>query len=193
MATEWGITTIKRFTYRGTSEDWSNTYYFEGTQPADFSGFENIAEAIAAQEKSFLPSTHEVVEWYGYVEGQDESEHHGFLTGNQGTLTTTGGTIAPGDAAFWVRWPTGVNNSKGKPIYLRKYYHGAVADNTNHDNVLAGQRTAAKTACDTISDSLGIGPVTNAGGDKPASDECTVSTYVTTRTLKRRGRRPPTP
>jgi hypothetical protein len=188
------LVTIKRFTYRGTTEEWSNIYHFTGTQPANSAAWTTIAAAMKNLEASVLPSNQTLTEWYAYNDGSETADFHGTHTSsNVGTLATTGGVILPGDAAVWVRWSTGETNSRGKPIYLRKYFHGAIGTTGNIDTVLAAQKTALEAFGGYLIDGTSL-----AGGLKVSRPNGTIgssplgSTYVTTRTLKRRGKRPPT-
>jgi hypothetical protein len=110
-----------------------------------------------------------------------------------GTLSIGTGQQAPGDAAVWVRWKTTRLNSEGKAIYLRKYYHPAFFQPATVDLVMAAWTTAATAFGTKLRDDslLGSRHLVAAGhsGD-PAPTSSGSSTYVTTRTLKRRGKRP---
>lgn len=110
-----------------------------------------------------------------------------------GTLTVgSGDRIAPGDAAAIIGWDTGVNNTKGKPIWLRKYFHAAVMESGSADDVSSEWLTAAGSFATNVVTAAGAWPgMTGPSGVVPVSHR--VSPYITTRTLERRGRRPTSP
>lgn len=191
------LTLIKRMSWRGNNEDWSNTYMFSGSTPADSTAWRALFDALVTQEKTLYTAAVSVVHGYGYdgPPGPGDSAVWSVdLTVTPNTpVAGTGsfaGTKMPGDNAAWVRWGLDRMNSKGKRVYLRKYFHGVYADNSLTDNVAPQQVTALTafggklrdgsfTAGRVITDRLGTAVVGAA-----------VSPYVTTRTLKRRGKRP---
>ena len=201
MATVVGVTIIKRMTYRGdASEEWSNQYHFTGAVPVDHTAWKALYDALIAQEKTLYLSTCAVVRAYGYDSDADDAvavDSFDYLAAAAtvpGTASTGTGTYPAGDQAAWVRWKTSRLNTKGKPIYLRKYYHGVPTEEDNPttaDTVAAGWITSAQafgtkmfdgTFLDarTIRSRLHAETILNRG----------VSMYITTRTLKRRGKRP---
>jgi hypothetical protein len=111
-----------------------------------------------------------------------------------GTLAPSGTwTLAPGDSAVWERWKTSRMNSRGKPIYLRKYYHDATIQTTaSPDTVTTSQKTALEAFGTKLVDGSFAGARTirsRSHAETIISHAC--SQFVTTRTLHRRGRRPP--
>lgn len=195
MADVPSITSIKSFTYRDAPEEWSNRYHFSGEPPADQAGWVTLAQALATIEKPCFDTSVTIVRMYGYLaDGDDAVAVVDFtvspLTPVHGTATLSG-DLAPGDAAGTVRWLTDRRTSKGKPIYLRKYLHGVQQDTTDKDKITAAMLTAYGTygtallspwgsTTNALCDSLGV-----------AVTAPHASPWVTTRTLKRRGRRPP--
>ena len=186
------ITTLKTFSYRGAAEEYSNTYYLDGTLPADDAAWTALALVLKNSEKLCLPSTVTWTHWYGYSDPDANADKSGVWTSsNTGTLSTTGGVIGPGDSAVWVRWDTGELSSSGKKVYLRKYFHPAVFTTGAPDTILSAQATALLAHGSTMTDGTSLAgsriicrPNGHHGGTAAAS------TYVTTRTLKRRGKRP---
>jgi hypothetical protein len=212
LAAATGITIIKRFTYRGNaSEEFSNTYWLKGSAPpATPAEWRALFDAIVLTEKTVYPAAVQVIRGYGY--DNDDGHKPGDSgavapsvwqvdlrvspdTPVAGTLATGGIEVAPGDAAVWVRWKTSRRTDPGaKPIYIRKYFHGALGNGTDPDLVATAQKTAL----------LALGAKMD-GGTLPGSRTITVagqsdtiinhgcSTYITTRTLKRRSKRPTAP
>jgi hypothetical protein len=201
MASQVGLTIIKSMTYRGVAgEEWSNTYHFSGGIPSDATAWKTLADALIAQEKTLYVADSVVVRAYGYDSDSDTATavwSYDYLAAAAtvpGTCATTGSHVAAGDQAAWIRWPTGRLNSKGKPIYLRKYYHHVPVTNntaTGSDDVGDPWDTTAAAFGTKMRDgSFADSRVITARGhsDTPASSQHSV--WVTTRTLKRRGKRP---
>ena len=196
MATP-GVTLIKSFTYRDAVEEWGNSYHFVGDVPSDDAGWESLVSALVAIEKLVLPLTTSIVRAYCYP---DLSPHHASVLtvtdasfgATTGSLSTPSGSfLAPGDAAMWIRWKTARTNTHGKPIYLRKYYHGAIVTPAggDGDTIESTQHAALNTLGTALNGVSGDWPGI-AGPDGVAPGARAVSPYVTTRTLRRRGRRP---
>lgn len=193
------LTVNKRFDYRGSQEEYSNSYVFSGPNPADAAAWLTWANKIRDLEKPILPATVTFVDWYGYDEGSWESkpssmDYRGdYAAGQVGTLATGGAGQAPGDSAFVVRWDTGQLTTKGKKIYLRKFFHPAIVSTGQPDNVIAAQLAAANAFAPKFYDGaslVGTARLARATGTLVVEGHC--MPFVTTRTLKRRGKRNPT-
>ena len=93
---------------------------------------------------------------------------------------------------MWVRWKTSRYNSRGKPIYLRKYFHGARCDGTSGNDVtFSGQLTALNAFGTKLQDASFISARTiRSRHNAETLLGHGASAYITTRTLKRRGKRP---
>lgn len=191
------LVVTKRFSYRGVQEEFSSVYHISGTTPGDQTTWDTWANKLRDVEKPIYPAGVTFVEWYGYDTGSWETKPTSFdfrgtyAAGTVGTLVTTGYQAAPGDSAATIRFGTGTFTSRGKPIYLRKFIHPAYMDTSNSD-LLA---TPQKTALDTYGTALinGTGLVGTARICRPngvLAVDRTTATYITTRTLKRRGKRP---
>lgn len=189
------ITLVQRFTYRDAPEEWSNRYHFTGTAPTDGTGWHDLAVALFTIVKATLLNSQSLVRAYGYLgDGEDSVATVDFtaapLSPIPGSLTASGGTC-PGDAAFTIRWLTAERTSKGKPIYLRKYFHGPESVLGDADKVYPAQLTAAQSVAAALIADWGstTHQLCNAAGEVPTAPSA--SQWITTRTLKRRGRRPP--
>ena len=187
------VTIVKTFTYRGAAEEWANTYHFDGGDPANDAEWKAIADAIIAQEKLIHPSTVTIIRAVGHKAG--ESVHvwaYDYLANaEQVAGTRTSADSAAGDQAAWIRWSTTQFTSKGKPIYLRSYYHAPALTGTPPDTVLASYRTILETFGTFLKDFLGDDSRHRAGPHGAVGQTVASSQYVTTRTLKRRGKRRP--
>jgi hypothetical protein len=210
MSAQTGITVVKRFTYRGdANEEFSNTYWLSGTVPSDATAWRALFDALVLQEKTCYHSGVSVIRGYGYA------DNDGHKTGDTGTVSpsvwTVDMTVAPntpvagtavfaggdvqasGDQAGWVRWKTDRRTDPGgKAIYLRKYFHGVILQTLpNQDEIKAALVTSYGAFGAKLSDGTFIDgrKVTAAGHDDTLLGHG-ASVYVTTRTLKRRGKRP---
>jgi hypothetical protein len=203
-----GLTIIKRFSYRGdVNEEWSNHYQFSGATPADAAAWRTLFDALVLQEKTLYAPPNAVIAGYGYDRTPKKGDHALWAVDLRvppnsvvpGTLVPGLGNPMPGDSAVWIRWGLDRFNAKGKRVYLRKYFHPAYAQNVFPDNVITEQRTALTAFAAKMMDGSFAGGRTivsppdkngDHGGMVPVNSA--VSAFVTTRTLKRRGKRPPT-
>jgi len=200
VATLVGMTVIKKMSYRGNAnEEWSNDYHFTGAVPADATAWRALFDALVAQEKTVYPSDVTVVAGYGY-DSDDVNAHAVWSvdltvspnTPVAGTLNRSTGYPSPGDAAVWVRWKTSRLNTKGKPIYLRKYFHFAVNQGVGAADLPIAVQTTALNAFGT---KMRDGTFLDARTIRSRTHDETIinsgsSPYITPRTLKRRGKRP---
>lgn len=185
------IVITKSMLYRGVAEQWSNKYHFSGPTPANDAAWKALGQAIWAQEAGFLNATVSIVGITGYEAGVAAAKST-VLHADSNFFPTTGqaavGTQAPGDAAMWVRWATPARNSKGKPIYLRKYFHGFNV--TPPDTIQATTKANAVTYAGKMTDGTLPNGVKLCGPQGAVAGTAKVPSFTTTRTLKRRGKDP---
>lgn len=186
------ITSVKSFTYRGNPEEWSNTYDFASV-PANDAAWANIVAGIFAIEKEVVPAGTTFIRMIGYDngDGHHSPTYHEDMSASPGVYTLTG-VQGPGDAASWVRWGTGRLSSRGKPVYLRKYLHAVdLVDAGPEDTFTTEYHDALQTYLENLA--TGFTGFDLAGPTYTIADPMSgslVAPFVTTRTLKRRGRRP---
>lgn len=189
------IVIVKEFTYRGAAEEFSNKYHFSGTTPANAAAWKTLADAIIAAEKLAVQPTMRFVRAYGYEAGTEHSVAQIDYTVAPNTVVVgtqpfPSGIGVPGDIALTIRWETGVLNSRGKKIYCRKYMHGALSEGTPFDKVYTGQATAYLTYANKLIDGTLPGSFKYCGPQGAVLSTPSVGNWLTTRTLKRRGKRP---
>lgn len=195
MAAVTGLTLVKLFSYRGDAqEEFSNTYHFKGLPPGDDASWNVLLNDVVTQEKVLWPSTVKMSRAYGY-NSDDPNAHHVFAH-DYGT-TGPPGTFVPqsadhrmaGDQAACIWWKMDRLSSRGKPIYLRKYMHSGFTDQINVDNISSLYGAQLDQYASTMK---GI----HGGLRSRSHDDNVVAQghipYATTRTLKRRGKRPKT-
>jgi hypothetical protein len=192
------ITLVKRFTYRDLPEEWSNTYHLDGVTPVNDAEWRALAIAIHNSEKQCYTADHVLVAAYGYEAGNETSVYQGdFTVGSSalapGTLTVVANsTRMAGDQAAWIRARVGLS-STGKKVYVRKYFHGGTVQTGDPDETQTNWRdNAAAHAAAMLAGGL-PGGMKWVGPQGATPIEPQVSRYVTTRTLKRRGKRPTSP
>jgi hypothetical protein len=187
---------IKEFTYRDEPEEFSNKYHFEGTIPATPADWQTLIDGWAVEEMRLFSSAVHLVRGYGYEPG---SNHANFvadytaapLTPKPGTFIPTVGDLkAPGDAAATVRWNTGEYNSRGKLIYCRKYFHEVWHHPADNDEVSAAQLAAYGQFGAVVISGFFPGSAKYCGPQGANLTSPIADKYITTRTLKRRGKRP---
>jgi hypothetical protein len=198
--TRHSLTLVKSFGYRGAPEEWSNTYFFTGDLPSTPAAWKTLADNVIAQEKTLYDANTEVVKAIGHQAGDSVAvwsyDYAAASESVPGTLTIGVSTVPQGgDSASWLRWSTDQLTSKGKPIYLRSYFHPAYAGgstDSTRDEVSTNWTTPAQAFGDAWIAGFSDGSETHVRcGPKGAVGLVALpSTYVTTRTLERRGKRP---
>lgn len=118
-----GISITKAVAYRDATQEFSNVYYYETT-----GGLPTAAQAdamideVTAKEKTVHSGA------VAFVRGKCWSQVGTPASNNmisQKTLSGVGATTADGmdrERAFLIRWRAGTD-SRGNPVYLRKYFH----------------------------------------------------------------------
>lgn len=194
MATP-GVILIHSFEYRGSDEEWSNGFYFQGDAPSTPADWRSLVDALVTIQKGMLLGTVSIVRALCYADRSADSVYTYDLThyggAVSGSVDASGGYTTPGDCAFWLRWNTDRVTSGGKPIYLRNYIHGVDTEaRPNEDELMFTQKAAAETVALDLLTASGDWPGLADTDGSALPGGYLVSTFVTTRTLKRRGRRP---
>jgi len=192
-----GLITIKSFTYRGVAgEEFSSAYHFKGPPPADSASWSQLATDVwTCESKIYGPDVH-LVRAYGYNDDAENAQHvwsNDYTAGGTGPGIPGSRLLAnnmAGDQAACVWWRTARYNSRGKPIYLRKYIHAGVIVPPDGLNV-----TYDTELTNFAGSAAGTGIQSVHGGLRSRSHDESVQAagvipWVTTRTLKRRGKRP---
>lgn len=190
------IVIVKAFTYRDAYEEFSNRYHLtQAALPPDKAGWTQVATDFINAERPTVPSSVSFVRAYAYKPGVEHSiEQIDFATPGPAPVGSLAGLPAthymPGDVAATIRWDTGEVNSRGKRIYCRKYMHGVYRSVDDADELHATQLQAMQTFAGVII-AKGFNYATGYCGPQGATLKTPiVDKYLTTRTLKRRGKRP---
>lgn len=180
------IKVFKSFGYRDVTRQWSNRYHFNGGTPADAAHWTTLSDAIVTAEKILYDNVMTIVKTVGYAAGSDVPVFTKTYS-TVGTLVTTGGQKAPGDAAALIRYATTARTPKNHPVYLFNYFHGVYNTSTDNDRILAGQITNYGTyAGDWLSGfSDGTNTYVRAGPNGATATGSLVETFITHRDFPR--------
>jgi len=199
VATLTGLTIVKAFAYRDEpKEEFSNQYWFKGPPPGDTASWDALLTEVMQREQAIYTTETDFLRVYGY-DNDDPHANHVYVHDFEVAGTPPAGQFSThlrpfaGDQAACVSWKTDKLNSRGKPIYLRKYHHDGGIEVASKDQLEATWKAALVTYADAIRNIHG--GLTNPTSDNhPGGSETAVLTHVipwvTTRTLKRRGKRP---
>lgn len=158
-----GITITKSVLFRGVQQEFHNTYHYEllGAQTGPY---ESLVDELVTTEKTFHSSDVSFKRAAVWSAGGSIAQNQMVF---QKTLTGTGGQSVnirmDRERAVLIRWRAGVD-SRGKPVYLRKWYHscGSFAGNAFIDAQLQNtaaldnaQRTAIASAASAMNE-LGV-------------------------------------
>jgi len=181
-----GFTIVYAFNYRGAVEEWSQRYHLDSdfTNVADFHA---TIDAFVTAVKPAIYSSVTCIRAYGYHDTDDDAFATYDFPDVAGTFApAVNDTLCPGDAAAWVRWNTERHNSRGRLIYLRKYFHGVFNHVGAVDALVAGQKTALETFAAAATGTGWNGHhLAGPDGLVPGGGS-SASPYITTRTLNRR-------
>ena len=118
-----GVSITKSTPFRGATQEFSNTYYYEVTSDPSVAQADTMIDNIVTLEKTFHATN------VTFVRGRLWKETGSKLTSEMITQKNLSGTGARSPAsnldperAFLFRLRAGVD-SRGNPVYLRKWYH----------------------------------------------------------------------
>lgn len=191
-----GIVTYKTFTWRGAPEEWGNTYHFLGDAPSTPADWRSLVDDFLDLELLAVKTTVICTRAICYADTDSPSVYSYDLSAFGGTRGgaynsgTEGSVVQEGGSAYMARWDTGRRSTKGKPIYLRKYWHPAMTESGDPDVIDGPLVTVVGTFALDVLSSSGAWPGL-AGPDGVAPVGHLAETQATYRTL-RKGRRRPT-
>lgn len=179
--------------YRGVPEQWSNTYSFKGPAPSDPTTWKALADAFIAALRPCFSSKTTFVTAYGYSPNAIGANFvHDYATPGPplaGTGVFSAGREAPGDAAITGRLSSEKFNPSGKRVYGRNYWHDAYTDLADADRVLPDQQNALTQFLTTYTQGTIYTGTESCLPDLTDTHSPHVDQWITTRTLKRRGKR----
>lgn len=189
------ITIVKKFTYRGKREEFSNKYHLSGTTPSDAAGWKTLADAIIELERPLMRSAVTFVRAYGYEAGNEVSVAQ--IDYEAPPLTPKAGSanvfpnqqVMQPESSVMLRSRTPERNTRKKWIYLRKYFHGSVV-NADGETIAPEIVTAGNTFLSKMTDGTLPGGAKWCGPQGATAGAGLVDPFAVSRELKRRGKRP---
>lgn len=198
MATAIGIVSTKEFSYRSdNSERFSNKYWFTGAVPTSAATWKTFYDTLVAAERTVMGPLVHFVAATGY--DNDTPGSHSVWSWERTTEPLVSGSLIigatdtrfAGDQAAMLEWKLARKNSRGKWVYLRKYFHGGAVENVAPDDISPAMLTAMQNVGVVLSDGTwNQGHQLRSQKGAETITGVIASPYVTTRTLKRRGKRP---
>lgn len=201
MASVTGIVVTKQFEYRGNDkEEWSNKYWLTGSPPTTPTAWNTLFTQLATAEAACYSSGTKVVGGYAYDDNTPGANSVWSVDWRDtasvipGTLVGTEGNNMAGDQAGFIEWLTSRKTSDGKWIYLRKYFHDGFISTTDADAIDNSTLAAYQVFMNELfTGSNAMGRRVRSQGVDDVLQGQKASPWVTTRTLKRRGKKKKTP
>lgn len=119
-----GISITKSTSFRGVAQEFANTYYYNAPEPITAPVVEAAIDLIVTKEKAIHASSVTFVRARGWSAGGSEATNAMIVD----KALSGAGSQSPQsigidkERAFLVRIRAG-SDSKGRPVYLRKYWH----------------------------------------------------------------------
>lgn len=121
-----GISVTKKVTFRNTSQEFNNVYHYN-LAGAVIAPAQSLLEEVKAGEVAFHSTDVQFVRGAVWSSGGSIAQNQMLF---QEALTGTGSqslaTAMDRERAVLVQWPAGID-SRGKPVYLRKWFHSSGA------------------------------------------------------------------
>lgn len=155
-----GVSIVKSTSFRGVAQEFGNTYYYETPLPVVSAVATQLIDHLVTLEKALHSSAVTFVRGKCWSAGGTPASNEMIA---QKSLSGTGSNGGGGAAtlnmdkerAFLVRFRAG-NDSKGRPVYLRKWWHldaAAIASQSITGPMLsqtAGLSTAIRTGLENF-------------------------------------------
>lgn len=146
-----GVSIKKRTAFRGATQFFYNTYTYEGTS-LNFQDALGLINAIKLIEQDLHGSDVTWVEGRAWSTGGTQAQNQMIRTELlSGTGNNTTNASMDRERAVLIRWPAGVD-VRGRPVYLRKYFH--CCGGCNGNTFTSGHLQNTEALSDTIRTSI---------------------------------------
>jgi hypothetical protein len=184
---------VQSMEYRNEAEEWSNSYSFKGPAPTNDADWLALANAFITQLRNCFSARTTFVRAYGYAPNAVGANFvHDFASPGPppaGTMVTTSKFGAPGDVAATGRLSSDKFNPSGKRVYGRSYWHDVYANSSDADRLDSEQQSLLTTFLTQYTQGLIYPGTDSCLPDLSDTHSPHVDQWLTTRTLKRRGKR----
>lgn len=137
--------------YRGTSKTWSSKFHFAGGLPPDLAHWTTFADNVWASLKAGMRNDVHIEGFVGYANDTTPAVASGVMSGVGSIDASAHEYIGVSYLSANLSWTTDQRNSRGGPIYLRNFIHGAIALDLDHlDELLDTQQAALATFAQTF-------------------------------------------
>jgi hypothetical protein len=144
-----GVSITKSVSFRGVAQEFGNTYYYQTPLPVIASVADSLIDTLVTKEKAIHSGSISFLFARCWSAGGTKAENN-MIT--QKALSGTGAGTSPAAAmdkerAFLVRFRAG-NDSRGNPVYLRKWWHldvASISGSTVTDPMLANTAQLGST------------------------------------------------
>lgn len=119
----YGFSITKRVSFRGVQQEFSNVYHYNFASIIGGADADDAIDDLTTHEKLLHSADVTFVLGRCWSAGQTAGQNQ-MLTEKalSGTGSLTANVVMDRERAFLVQWPAGFN-SRGRPVFLRKWYH----------------------------------------------------------------------
>jgi hypothetical protein len=160
-----GVSITKATSFRGVQQEFSNIYYYEMLSLPDQAAADTLIDNLVTLEKTFHATSVTFIRGRLWSQVGTPAQNNMISQKNlSGTGARTADTQMDKERAFLFRLRAG-NDSRGNPVYLRKWYHSCGSFATgitmasgifqNTSGFSSAERDAGRNAMQAIGDANG--------------------------------------
>lgn len=176
----YGCSITKRVSFRGANQEFTNVYHYDFSNIIGAADGNDLINDLKGVETSLHSTDVTFVLGRVWSAGQSPGQNQMLTevtlsgTGNQSTNISMSREMA-----FLVQWPAGIN-IRGRPVYLRKWYHSCGALNGINPSGGTMQNTTQFTGPNLAAIEAGVSGVRNVTAGANAGQLASASGRLTT-------------